>query len=267
MNRFDAERLAAVLSSAKNGKPLALVTGAAGSIGVAVTRKLCSEGYAVIAADLVLDRLEAALEAALEDHDSVAGLELDVASSADWERASKVVSDGVGRLDVLVNNAGTLQAPVTLEEVSEEEFRRVIDVNLIGTFLGIKAFTALLRNAGQASIVNFSSSEAFLNTPLCGAYSASKWGLRGLTKTVAIELASSGIRCNSVHPWAIESPMARGEEGSSTLAGVIARVPMNRTGRADEAAELVSFLAGSKSSFSTGSEFMIDGGHTAWSGY
>jgi 3alpha(or 20beta)-hydroxysteroid dehydrogenase len=263
MQVLEPDRLSEVFALAQNGAPLAVVTGAAGGIGVAITRSLTSAGYAVIATDISAEGLERSYR-----HDeSVALVKQDVSSASDWRDLALEIQERAGRLDALINNAGALQISSTLEECPEEEFRRVVDINLIGTFLGIRDCTPLLRNGPRGVIVNLSSGEAYYATPGNGAYTASKWAVRGLTKTAAVELAADGIRCNSVHPWGIDSGMLRGPDGTNSVSDLVSKVPMGRVGLPQEVGSLVAFLAGPASTYSTGSEFVIDGGVTAWSGF
>jgi 3alpha(or 20beta)-hydroxysteroid dehydrogenase len=263
MHVLEPDRLSEVFALAQGGSPLAVVTGAAGGIGVAITQSLTSEGYAVIASDINAN----GLERSYPDDQPVALVTQDVSSGSDWGDLATEIQERAGRLDALVNNAGSLQMSSTLEDCPEEEFRRVIDINLVGTFLGIRACTPLLRHAPRGAIVNFSSGEAYHATPGNGAYTASKWAVRGLTKTAAVELAVDGVRCNSVHPWGIDSAMLRGPDGTNSVSELVAKVPMGRVGLPEEVGALVAFLVGPASTYSTGSEFVIDGGVTAWSGF
>jgi 3alpha(or 20beta)-hydroxysteroid dehydrogenase len=163
--------------------------------------------------------------------------------------------DTFGSLDVLVNNAAVLRINL-VENTSAELFRRLVDVNLTGTFLGIRTAIAPMRAAGGGSIVNISSTAGLVGTPGHGAYGASKWGVRGLTKTAALELAHDHIRVNSVHPGPIKTPMLPPGLPETS-------VPLARHGTTDDVSALVVFLASDESSFITGAEISIDGGLTA----
>ena len=262
MRVLDPERLARVLRAAA-GAPLAVVTGAAGGIGVGIVQALVEDGYAVVATDIGGDRLEKTFP----DAERVALAEQDVSSEQSWTERAAEIEAGAGRLDVLVNNAGVLHVNQPMELLAPDEFRRVVEINLVGTFLGIRACTPLLRRSDRASIVNFSSGEAYHATPGFSAYTSSKWAVRGLTKSAAVELAGDGIRCNSVHPWGIDSGMLRGADGTESVDRLLAGIPLGRVGVPQEVGTLVAFLAGPASAFSTGAEFVVDGGAIASSGF
>ncbi|MGF1664530.1 MAG: SDR family oxidoreductase [Kineosporiaceae bacterium] len=235
---------------------VALVTGAAQGIGEAVVRLFAAEGAAVVAGDVNIDgvgRLASGLG------DRVRGVRLDVTSEADWSAAVAAAEESFGPLTALVNNAGVVDlAP--LEATAPEVFRRVVDVNLTGTFLGIRAAVPALRRAGGGTVVNISSAAGMIAVPGMGACTASKWGVRGLTRTAALEVARDGIRVNSVHPGPIETPMT-----AVAPPGYTDAQPIDRFGRPDEVARTVLFLSTDDSSYTTGGEFVVDGGVTTGS--
>jgi 3alpha(or 20beta)-hydroxysteroid dehydrogenase len=160
---------------------------------------------------------------------------------------------------VLVNNAGILMFRA-VDQTERADFDRILQVNLTGVFLGIKAVTPSMVKAGGGSIVNISSTAGLTGLPYLGAYVASKWGVRGLTKSAAIDLGPKGIRVNSVHPGGIDTPML---EGTDPDAPYYKRLPVPRMGRPDEAARAVLFLASDDSSYTTGAELTVDGGATS----
>jgi 3alpha(or 20beta)-hydroxysteroid dehydrogenase len=243
---------------------VALVTGGARGMGAAEVRRLHGAGASVVAAD-ILDEDGTALAESLGDRARY--LHLDVTSEPAWVAAVDQVERELGRLDVLVNNAGILKFNA-VADTPLAEFRQVIDVNLIGTFLGMKAAIPAMKRAGGGSIVNISSTEGLAGTVFCGAYTASKFGVRGLTKVAAIEYGADGIRVNSVHPGGIDTPMTRAvmdEEGRRYVGKRVAG--LKRMGEADEVAGVVLFLAGDDSSYCTGAEFVVDGGVTASAGF
>jgi 3alpha(or 20beta)-hydroxysteroid dehydrogenase len=195
-------------------------------------------------------------------------LHLDVTSEEEWAAAVRAVVERFGRLDVLVNNAGIAE-PGSLSETSLESYRRVIDVNQIGVFLGMKAAAGPMTDSGGGSIVNVSSIDGLVGMDHLMSYVASKWAVRGMTKTAAMELGPLGIRVNSVHPGFMLTPMGSREgvpveQVHATLEAHTAELaPLARAGRPEEVAQLVLFLASEESSYSTGSEFVADGGLTA----
>jgi 3alpha(or 20beta)-hydroxysteroid dehydrogenase len=180
-----------------------------------------------------------------------------------------VALERFGRLDILVNNAGILvHQPIATMPAAD--FRRVIDVNLIGTWLGIKAVIEAMKAAGGGSIVNISSIEGFTGAAGLSAYSASKFGVRGVTRTAAQELGRYGIRVNSVHPGGIMTRMVLSSAGSFTSvdpAAFLRSMPIPRMGEPAEVSSLVLFLASDESSYCTGSEFVADGGMLSGPGY
>ncbi len=243
---------------------VALVTGAARGMGAAEVRRLHEEGASVVAAD-ILDEDGKRLADALGER--VRYVHLDVASESDWSAAVAQTEREFGRLDVLVNNAGILRF-AAIADTTVEEFRQVLDVNLIGTFLGMRAAIPAMRRAGGGSIVNISSTEGLGGTLLCGAYTASKFGVRGLTKVAALEHGGDRIRVNSVHPGGMDTPMTRevmGEDGRRYVASKVAG--LKRMGQPEEVAAMVAFLASEDSSYCTGAEFVVDGGVTASAGF
>jgi 3alpha(or 20beta)-hydroxysteroid dehydrogenase len=168
-----------------------------------------------------------------------------------------------GPVSVLVNNAGIL-AFHSLQQTPADEFRRVLEVNLVGPFLGIKAVIGSMRTAGGGSIVNISSTSGSIGFPGVAAYSTSKWGVRGLTRSGAMDLGRLGIRMNSVHPGSIDTPMIR-MDGLPTevFDPFVKKLPVPRLGTPDDVAHLVVFLASDESAYCTGGEFVVDGGQTA----
>ena len=219
-------------------------------MGAADARMLVAEGAKVVIGD-ILDAEGAAL--ADEIGDAARYVHLDVTSAEDWKAAVDTAREAFGKLNVLVNNAGIVQlAP--LKTLDVERWQKVLDVNLTGPMLGIKAVIDPMIAAGGGSIINVSSIEGMRGAAWVHSYVASKWGLRGLTKSAALELAPEKIRVNSIHPGFIRTPMTK------HLPDDMVTAPMGRAGTPDEVASFVVFLASDESSFSTGSEYVVDGG-------
>tara|TARA_B100000809_G_scaffold168512_1_gene165813 strand:- start:251 stop:1003 length:753 start_codon:yes stop_codon:yes gene_type:complete len=243
---------------------VALVSGGARGIGAAITKILAHEGAKVIIGDVLVD---AGQKTAAEINDAggeCVFVRLDVTSEAAWDSAVGEAVSRFGKLDILVNNAGVTSRGM-IEDISVDDWTRVMDVNVKGGFLGTKASIPLMRVNGGGSIVNISSGAAIAPQPnTSGAYSASKGAVRIFTKSTAIQYAGENIRCNSVHPGPVETDMLNlSREDDTELATMKARVPLGRFGSAEDIAYGVLYLASDESSFVTGSELVIDGGRTA----
>jgi cyclopentanol dehydrogenase len=237
----------------------AIITGAAGGIGKATARLFANEGASVLATDIQIGLLE---EWTKGSSPAVVGFRHDVASAADWKKVVETAVLLFGKIDILVNNAGIYHAGITTENCSEEEWRRFLDINLSGPFLGVKAALPFLKVQG-GSIVNVASIAAMVggNGP---AYSASKGGLKMLSKDMAIEFASFGIRVNSLYPGGVRTPMTEGLiQGPEGEALIQNSCPMKRLASPEEMANAILFLSSDDSSFATGSELVVDGGLTS----
>lgn len=223
-------------------------------MGAAHARAIVRHGGKVVIGD-ILETEGKALAGELGD--SARFIRLDVTKAADWNAAVNLAVTDFGGLNVLVNNAGI--APfATLEDFTEDQWNATISVNLTGPFLGIKAAIGALKASAPSSIINISSTSAFIGTPGLHGYVSSKFGLRGLTKSVAAELGLAGVRANSIHPGYVRTPMSAGLEDDAAKSGVLGRI-----GEPEEVASLVVYLASDESGFSTGSEFIVDGGQLA----
>ena len=229
---------------------VALISGGARNIGAASARMLVAEGAQVVIGDL-LDEEGAAL--ADELGDAARYVHLDVTSDDDWRSAVEDTVAEFGTLNVLFNNAGIFNGG-RLQRYETDLWQQMLDVNLTGAFLGMRAAADAMIAAGGGSIINTSSIEGLRGTPWAHGYVASKWGLRGLTKSVALELAPQGIRVNSLHPGRISTP------ATDQMPDDMIPIPLGRPGLPDEVATFVVFLASDESSFATGSEFVMDGG-------
>jgi len=240
---------------------VAVVTGAARGQGEAAVRAFVAEGAKVLIADVndtdgkkLADELG---DAAIYQH-------LDVGEEADWASAIERVTGEFGLPTVLVNNAGILHF-AELASTKLADYERVIKVNQIGAFLGMRSVVGPMTEAGGGSIINVSSVEGLAGMPFLIAYTASKFAIRGMTKVAALELGAKNIRVNSVHPGMIDTKMISDAAGGIEidLARVGKKVALGRVGKPEEIARLVVFLASEDSSYCTGSEFVADGGATA----
>jgi len=216
----------------------------------------------------VLDDKGAYVAAKLGD-ESCRYLHHDVTSEADWDAAITLALEAFGSLDVLVNNAGILTfAPIA--DMPLADFRRVLEVNAVGCWLGMKAVIGPMKAAGGGSIINISSVEGFTGAAGLSAYSASKFAIRGMTKSAAQELGEFGIRVNSVHPGGVLTSMTLGQPAAADPAdgeAFLKAMPLARFARPAEVSCLVAYLASDESSYSTGSEFVADGGLLSGPGY
>jgi 3alpha(or 20beta)-hydroxysteroid dehydrogenase len=237
------------------------ITGAARGIGAASARRCVEEGARVVVADRRADEAGAvAAELGRVRSGSAHALALDVADGAGWRAAMTETESAFGRLDALVNCAGIIRI-VPLDKADEETFRKLIDVNLVGTFLGLHAAIEPMKRAGGGSIVNFSSVQGLEGRSGLSLYSATKFGIRGLTRSAAIELGPHGIRVNAVIPGPTKTKMTeRAGWSDADYDRAYASTPIGRMARAEEVAEMVLFLVSAKSSYCTGADFVVDGG-------
>ncbi|MGH3390571.1 MAG: glucose 1-dehydrogenase [Actinomadura sp.] len=246
---------------------VALITGGARGMGKAHVRRFVDEGAKVVFGD-VLEEDGAKLAADIGE--ACRFVRMDVTSPQDWTAAVATAVDAFGRLDVLVNNAGIIKHK-TIEEMTLEECRQVLDVNLVGQWLGVKSVIEPMKAAGGGAIVNVSSTEGFIGAAGLAAYSASKFGVRGLTKAAARELGGYGIRVNSIHPGGILTAMSMDPDVVAATAdsadAFFRTLPLGRMGRTREVTGLVVFLASDESSYCTGSEVLVDGGMVTGAGY
>lgn len=240
----------------------ALVTGGARSIGEAAARMFAHEGARVLVADVLDDEGRAVADAIRAEGGVADYLHLDVTSEADWCRAIDHAVARFGSLDILLNNAGIVSSPASIEDRSAEEWDRVMDINVKGVFLGVKHAIPAMRRAGGGSIINMSSMRAlgqFRTTD--AAYAASKGAVRMFSKVVAGQYAADKIRCNTVHPGPIDTAMLRAAfPDPQSFAERLSRVPLGRAGTLTEIVAAILYFASDDSAFTTGAELVVDGG-------
>jgi 3alpha(or 20beta)-hydroxysteroid dehydrogenase len=238
---------------------VALITGGARGQGAAEAALFAAEGAKVVVTDV--------LDADGQQTATACGgryLHHDVTSEGRWQEVVDAILGWHGQLDILINNAGIFR-PESLTTASLASYREVIEINQVGVFLGMRAVSAPMIAQHSGAIVNISSVAGLRGGNGAIAYHASKWAVRGMTKVAALELGRHGVRVNSIHPGLIETPMLHQLPGvdAGRMDGYISRIPLGRVAEASEVAKLALFLASDDSSYSTGSEFIIDGGMTA----
>jgi len=239
---------------------VAIITGAARGMGAATARLFADEGARVMLADTLVDSGQAvarAIGCAASFHST------DVSDEAGWSDLVAETARRFGKIDILVNNAAIVHA-AAIESTELADIQRVLAVNVIGAILGAKHVTPHMKRAGRGVIVNISSLVGLMGSNGLTAYSASKWAVRGLTKSLALELGPSGIRVCSVHPGGVNTPM-NNPAGlpSAALRKEYLHVPLQRIGEPEEIARATLFVASDEASYLTGTEIVVDGGNSA----
>jgi NAD(P)-dependent dehydrogenase (short-subunit alcohol dehydrogenase family) len=248
---------------------VAVVTGAAGIIGTATIRLMAERGARIVA----VDRKQAELQAAIKDLPTSAqplAITADVTSEEEVADYVRAAVDKFGTIDVFYNNAGIEGDIVPITKYPLETFRKVIDVNVVGVFLGLKHVLPVMLKHNKGSIINTASIAGLIGSPEIAVYSASKHAVIGLTKSAAMECAGSGVRVNCVCPGLIDSRMlsaiiAGRNPGNAPIPNekIAERIPARRLGQASEVAAIVAFLASDDASYVSGSAYTVDGGRTA----
>ena len=235
---------------------VALITGGARGQGAAEGRRFAAEGASVHLTDVLDEGRDVAAEigGSFQHHD--------VTDQAGWEDVVSEVMDRYGRIDVLVNNAGVFRLG-GVSDTDRELWDTTIAVNQTGVFLGMAAVSPVMTTQHSGSIINVSSIAGLRGAGIALAYAATKWAVRGMTKSAAQELAPHGVRVNSVHPGIIDTPMLATFDDAGVREAIQARIPLGYEATAEDVANLVLFLASDESSYCTGSEFVVDGGMTA----
>ena len=242
---------------------VAFISGGARGMGAVEARVFAREGARVGIGD-VLDEGSTVAQEIGETGGDCFFVHLDVTSEAEWQAAIDETVSRYGRLDILVNNAGVSQWGL-VHETSEEDWDHVMDINAKGVFLGSKVAIPAMIDSGGGSIINISSQLGIVGTEMSSAqYQSSKGAVRLLTKVTALQYAEHGIRCNSVHPGPINTPMTAGrKDDASNYSRMLSRIPLGRYGEPEEIANGVLYLASDESGWVTGSELVLDGGWTA----
>lgn len=243
---------------------VALITGGAVGIGRATAELLAQEGAQVAVTDVDVEAGQATVNHITESGGSAIFVEHDVAEEAQWTRVVNEVQRTIGPPDILVNNAG-IYLIKPMEETSVDEWKRLMDINVTGVFLGMKHCTPLMRANGAGSVINLSSVAGLIGSPNHTCYGASKGAVRIMTKDAALELAGAGVRVNSIHPAYIDTQMADygAQVQEATKEELDAMHPIGHMGEPIDVAYAVLYLASDESKFVTGSELVLDGGYTA----
>lgn len=234
---------------------VALITGAARGMGAAHARLFVAEGAKVVLTDVLEDEGKAV---AAELGENACFFKLDVTSESDWQQVVAAAEKCFGPINVLVNNAGVVMNK-TIEETSLQEYMRIININQVGVFLGMKYVLPSMRKAKSGSIINIASVAGLRGMAYCSAYCSSKFAVRALTQTAALEFVPYNIRVNVIHPGAIETPMTT-VDAKGVAEEFVKNVPLKRMAKPEEVSTLVLYLASDESSYCTGSEFVVDGG-------
>lgn len=236
---------------------VAVITGAAQGMGATHARLFIEEGAKVVLTDLNEEKGQALAKSLGEN---ALFIKQNVTSEEDWKAVVEATEKHFGAIHVLINNAGITLAKSILD-TALDDYRRIVEINQVSVFLGMKTVIPSMKKAGVGSIVNISSINGLVGGAI--GYTDTKFAVRGMTKAVALEVAADNIRVNSVHPGVIETPMIMQADTKAAVEAFAKTIPQKRLAKPEEVSKLVLFLASDESSYSTGSEFIIDGGITA----
>src|SRR5699024_1022665 len=234
-----------------------IITGSAQGMGEAHERKFIDEGAKVVITDLNEEKGQALAD---ELGENAMFVKQNVTSEEDWKNVIEETEKKFGPVNVLVNNAGITMSK-SIEETTLDDYNKIVQINQVSVFLGMRAVMPSMRKAGNGSIINISSMNGLVGGAI--GYTDTKFAVRGMTKAAAMEFSPQGVRVNSVHPGVIETPMIMQEDVKEQVEAFAKTIPMKRIAKVEEVSNLVLFLASDDSSYSTGSEFVIDGGLTA----
>lgn len=236
---------------------VAVITGGAAGMGEAHVRLFINEGAKVVFTDINED---AGLKLEKELGANVKFIKHDVTNKSGWDIVIQTAEAQFGPIQVLVNNAG-ISMNKSIIDITEEEYRKIVDINQISVFLGMKAVIPSMQKSGSGSIINISSINGLVGGAI--GYTDTKFAVRGMTKAAALQLSPLGIRVNSVHPGVIETPMVTNGDAFEVIQQFAKQIPVRRIAKPEEVSNLVLYLASDESSYSTGAEFVVDGGLTA----
>ncbi|MHA6251237.1 glucose 1-dehydrogenase [Oceanobacillus sp. CAU 1775] len=243
---------------------VAIITGAAQGMGASHVKLFVNEGAKVVLTDI---QDEAGKALAAELGENALFIKHDVTNYDEWKHVVKAAEENFGPVDILINNAGTSGPALSIEELDIEGYQKIVDINQTSVFYGLKAVVPSMKKTKAGSIINISSVAGLAGAPKALPYITSKFAVRGMTKAAAADLAEFGITVNSVHPGVIETPMVidygKTEDGKTYLDNMKQGIPLNRFAQVEEVSKLVVFLASDDANYSTGSEFVIDGGVTS----
>lgn len=234
-----------------------VITGGAQGMGKLHAKKAIAEGAKVVITDI---NDELGQKTANSLGDDVLFIKHDVSKETDWNHVIQEVMNKWNRIDVLVNNAG-ITYNKTIDQISLEDYMKIVNINQVSVFLGIKTVSKIMKSQKQGSIINISSMNGLVGGAI--GYTDTKFAVRGMTKAAAKELSPYNIRVNSVHPGVIKTPMLEQDDVKEAVKEFEKTIPMRRVAQPEEVSNLVCFLGSDDASYSTGSEFVIDGGITA----
>ena len=237
---------------------VAIVTGGASGIGLAAAVRMAQEGATVVVLDLSTDPAEPVPDDVIG---KISFVRHDVSDEAAWREVVSSVLTEHGRIDVLVNNAGLVGSYDNIVDIALEDYHRIVAINQTGVFLGIRCVVPAMTEAGGGAIVNTSSIWGLVGAAGVSAYQASKGAVTVITRNAAASFAKAGIRCNSVHPGLIETPLTAPQDPAISQ-GLVDATPLGRAGTAAEVAAAITFLASTDASYITGAALVVDGGFT-----
>jgi len=235
---------------------IAIITGAARGQGAEHGKRFVKEGARVVLADVLTDEVE---QLATELGNSAISVSLDVTDYPGWERVLRTAESTFGCPDILVNNAGVIGAG-RLVDISPDEFRHTIDVNLIGPWMGLRVVGSAMMRQGRGSIINISSMAGYRATPNRGGYTVSKWGVRGMSKAAALEFGGTGVRVNTILPGYIDTPILANRRERMHSEANWSGIGVQRLGEPADISAMAVFLASDESQYCTGADFVVDGG-------